>query len=155
MNCCSDPYKNTIFWKSMMRSFRWIEINCFNRFRFLAEVSTNLQKMHYFGQFKDHNSGSKKRKLYKWPHFVHLLFELCLGYSFLYSKIVKIHFHGVSFLVHSGLQNIWILEVKAVRLGFSPVRFKKHTLGKMKSQVFYFFYWVENKFQNVQGNLMI
>ena len=29
-------------------------------FRFLAEVSTNLQKMHYFGQFKEHNSGKKK-----------------------------------------------------------------------------------------------
>ena len=44
----------------MMRSFRWIEINYFNIFRFLAEVSTNLQKMHYFGKFKDHNSGKEK-----------------------------------------------------------------------------------------------
>ena len=43
-----------------MRSFRWIEINCFNIFRFLAEFNSNLQKMHYFRQFKDHNSGKKK-----------------------------------------------------------------------------------------------
>ena len=35
--------KSTIFWKSIMRSFRWIKINCFNIFRFLAEVSKNLQ----------------------------------------------------------------------------------------------------------------
>ena len=28
-----------------MRSFRWIEINFFNRFRFVAEVSTNFQKV--------------------------------------------------------------------------------------------------------------
>ena len=64
--------------------------NCFNRFRFLAEVSTNLQKMHYFGQLK-----KEKRKLDKWPHFFHLLFEVCLWYSFLYLKIVKIYFHAV------------------------------------------------------------
>ena len=57
------PVKNTIFWKSVMRSFRWIDLNCSNRFRFFAEISTNLQKMHYFGQFNNHNSGRKKRKL--------------------------------------------------------------------------------------------
>ena len=42
----------------MMRSFRWIEINYL--FRGLAEVSTNLQKMHYFGEFQDHNSEKPK-----------------------------------------------------------------------------------------------
>ena len=59
MNCCSDPYKNTIFSKSMMRSFRWIEMNCFNRFRFLTEVSTNLQKCTILGK----NEKSKKRNI--------------------------------------------------------------------------------------------
>ena len=44
----------------MMSSFRCVEINCFNRFRFLAEVSANLQKMDYFEQFKGHNSERKK-----------------------------------------------------------------------------------------------
>ena len=29
-------------------------------FSFLAQLSTNLQKMHYFEQFKDHNSGKKE-----------------------------------------------------------------------------------------------
>ena len=47
----------SIFWKSVMRTFRCIYVNCFNRLRFLAEVSTKLQKMHFFRQFKDHNSG--------------------------------------------------------------------------------------------------
>ena len=37
----------------------------------------------------------EKKKLDKWRHFFHLLFELCLWYSFLYLKIVKVHFHGV------------------------------------------------------------
>ena len=35
---------NTIFWKCIMRSFRWMYGNCFNRLRFSAEVSTKLQK---------------------------------------------------------------------------------------------------------------
>ena len=78
------PIINTIFWKIMIKSFRWIEINYFNIFRFLA-VSTNLQKMHYFGQFKDHNL----------PHFfIHFLSSYCLWYSFLYLKIAKVDFHG-------------------------------------------------------------
>ena len=46
-----------IFWKSVMKTFRCIYVNCFNRLRFLAEVRTNSKKeMHFFGQFKDHNS---------------------------------------------------------------------------------------------------
>ena len=44
------------FWKSIMSSFRCIYVNCFNRLRFLTEVSTKLQKSYFFGQFKDHNS---------------------------------------------------------------------------------------------------
>ena len=40
-----------------MRTFRFIYVNCINRLRFLAEISTKLQKMHFLGQFKDHNSG--------------------------------------------------------------------------------------------------
>ena len=89
------PKINIIFWSSMMRSFSWIEINCFNRFRFSAEVSTDSEKMLYFGQFKEHNS-FKKRKLDKWHHFfIYFFSSTCLWYSFLYLKIVKIHFHGV------------------------------------------------------------
>ena len=51
---------NTIFWKCIMRSFRWMYANCFNRLGFSAEVSTKLQKkMHFFRQFKGHNSSRK------------------------------------------------------------------------------------------------
>ena len=51
------PINHTIFWKSVMRTFRCIYVNCFNRLRFLAEVSTKFSKMHFLGQFMDHNSG--------------------------------------------------------------------------------------------------
>ena len=39
------PLSHNIFWKSVMRTFRYIYVNCFNRLRilrFLAEVSTKL-----------------------------------------------------------------------------------------------------------------
>ena len=41
---------------------------------FLAEVSTNLQKMHYFGQFKNHNPERKKKTRQMTPFF-DLIFE--------------------------------------------------------------------------------
>ena len=53
------PINHIIFWKSVMRTLRCIYLNCFNRLRFLAEVSTKLQKMHFFGQFKGHDLGRK------------------------------------------------------------------------------------------------
>ena len=53
------PINHIIFWKTVIRTFRFIYVNCFNRLRFLAKVSTTLKKIHFFGQFKDHNSGRR------------------------------------------------------------------------------------------------
>ena len=53
------PINHIIFWMSVMRSFRCIYVNFFNRLRFLAEISTKLQRLHFFGHFKDHNLRSK------------------------------------------------------------------------------------------------
>ena len=53
------PINHIIFWKTLMKIFIPIYVNCFDKLRFLAEVSTNLQKMHFFGQFKDYNSGRR------------------------------------------------------------------------------------------------
>ena len=36
------PISHSIFWKSGIRTFRCIYVNCFNRFRFFAAVSTKL-----------------------------------------------------------------------------------------------------------------
>ena len=44
---------------NVMRTFRYIYVNYFSGLKFCAEISTKLQKMHYFGQFKDHNSRGK------------------------------------------------------------------------------------------------
>ena len=39
-----NPINHIIFWKSIMRTFRFIYVYWFNRIRLLAEVSTKLQK---------------------------------------------------------------------------------------------------------------
>ena len=85
-----------------------------------------MPKSYYFGQLKDHNLGSKKGKHRNDAIFyTYSLSSNCLWYSFLYLKIVKIHFHGITSSVNSGLQNTWILEVEAVRSEFCPVWFRK------------------------------
>ena len=43
---------NINFWKCVTRPFRCIYVNCLNRLRFLAEVSTKLQKMHFLDNLK-------------------------------------------------------------------------------------------------------
>ena len=53
------PINHSIFWKSVMITFRCVYVNCLDWLRFSAEVSTKLWKMHFFGQFTDHNSEKK------------------------------------------------------------------------------------------------
>ena len=56
------PINHIIFWKSVLRTFRCLYVNSFNRLRCLAEVSTKLQKLHFFGQIKYYNLGRKHGK---------------------------------------------------------------------------------------------
>ena len=44
--------KNTNFWKCVTRPFRCMYVNCFNPLRFLPEVSTKLQKMHFLDNLR-------------------------------------------------------------------------------------------------------
>ena len=46
---------NINFWKCITRPFRCIYVNCLNRLRFLAEVSTKLQKMHFLDNLRTIN----------------------------------------------------------------------------------------------------
>ena len=45
------PINHMIFWMSVMRTFRCIYANCFNRLWFLTGVWTKLQKNYFSGQF--------------------------------------------------------------------------------------------------------
>ena len=47
-----------------MRPFRCIYVNCFNILTFLCSGQRKIEKMHFFQQFKDHNSG-KEHENYK------------------------------------------------------------------------------------------
>ena len=46
------PIRYIIFWKTVIKTFRSIYVNCFNTLRFLAEVSTKLQKMHFLDNLR-------------------------------------------------------------------------------------------------------
>ena len=46
---------NINFWKFVTRLFRCIYVNCFNWLRFLAEVRTKLQKMHFIDNLRTIN----------------------------------------------------------------------------------------------------
>ena len=58
---------NTILWMCVTRHFRCTYVNCFNRIRFLVEVSTKLQKMHFLDNLRtitqDGNMGSRQMTL--------------------------------------------------------------------------------------------
>ena len=58
---CHIIINNTIFWMCVTRPFRCIYKNCFNTLSYLVEGSTKWQKRHLFGEFGDHNLGSKHR----------------------------------------------------------------------------------------------
>ena len=55
MNGGLDAYKPYHFLKECNENFQLQYGNYFNRLTFLADVSTKLQKMQFFRQFKDHN----------------------------------------------------------------------------------------------------
>ena len=78
------------------------------------------KKKHYFGQFKEHNWGRKKGNYTNHPIFKLWLFVI---FIFVFENCQN-SFSWGSPLVHSGLPNTWILEVKAVRSEFCLVRFR-------------------------------
>ena len=123
-----------------MRPFRLIEINCFNIFRFLADVSTNLQKMHYFGQFRDHNLGKKKGNYTNNPiFFINFLSSNCLWCSFLYLKIAKLHFMGSFFRPFWSAKYLNFGGVSwKIRILFRLIQ-ETYTLRKVKNQVLIFY----------------
>ena len=115
-----------------MRTFRCIYVNCFNKLRFLQKIVKNT----LFGQFTDHNSGRKHRNQTNDPiFFVYFFHSSCFKHSFLYLKIVKIHFDVVPTLVHSGLYNTSILG-KSYRFGQPIILFQNaDTLRLLKIHI--------------------
>ena len=89
---------NNIFWKPVTRPFRCIYVNCFNVLRFFCWGQHKIKKMHFFRQFKDHNSGKENENYNNDPIFSSTFsappacnISAC-NISFLNFKILKIHF---------------------------------------------------------------
>ena len=79
-----------IFSKCVARHFSCIYVNCLKRLRFFTEVSIKLQKMHFFGQFQDHNSGKKHENYTNDPIFFIYFFRFNSSYDpFLNLKLLK------------------------------------------------------------------
>ena len=88
-----NPINHIIFSKSVMRTLRCIYVNTFNRLRFLAEISTKLQKMHFLGQITDHNSNDLI--------FSSTFSVLLVTFIFVFENVQNF-FHVFPSLVHSG-----------------------------------------------------
>ena len=64
-----------------MGTSRCIYVNCFNRLRFLAVVSTKLHKIALFWIIKDHNSERKHRNRQMTPSFSSTFSTLTIFYQ--------------------------------------------------------------------------
>ena len=73
---------NTIFWKYVAKTFRCIYVNCFDIFGFLAEVNTNLQKMHFLDNSRTITREWNIETREMTPFFP-LLFLFCLTVKFI------------------------------------------------------------------------
>ena len=69
MNDGSDPYKLYHFLEDCNKNFQIHICKLLYRLRFLAEVSSVLQKMHFFGKFTYRNSDSKHGNYTNDPSF--------------------------------------------------------------------------------------
>ena len=102
-----------------MRSFTWIEINCFNRFRFLPEVSTNLQKCTILGNLRTITQEGEKKIRQISPFLIYFLSSVCVTFNFVFENCQNSFSWGPT-LVHSFWSTQYLnLEVKAVTLELS------------------------------------
>ena len=83
-----------------MRPSTCIYVNCLNRLRFSAEVSTKLEAMYFFRQFKCHKQKGNMEATQMTSLF---------SCSFSTVTICNFHFHVVSPLVHSSLYKTSLL----------------------------------------------
>ena len=75
LTLAQTPVNHITLYKSVMRAFRCINVDWVNRFRFLAEVSTKLQKMHFLDNLRTTTQEGKLETQQMIPFF-HLLFAI-------------------------------------------------------------------------------
>ena len=72
------PKRHIIFWKTVIKTFRSIYVNCFNTLRFLAEVSTKLQKMHFLDNLRTITQEGSTETRQMAPFFIYFFCSNCL-----------------------------------------------------------------------------
>ena len=80
------PIKHIIFWKTLIRTFISIYVNCFNRLRFLAEVSTKLQKIHFMDNLRGISQEGSMKTRQMTPFFIYVFLKLCLAFIFIFQN---------------------------------------------------------------------
>ena len=69
VNCCSDPCETYYFLKEYDKVFQMDINKCFNGFRFLADVNTNLQKSTILGNLRTATQEMEKETRQMTPSF--------------------------------------------------------------------------------------
>ena len=96
---------NINFWKCVTRPFRWIYVNCFNRLRFLAEISKKLQKMPIFDNLMTINQEGSMKTRQMTPFFSSTFSNLFVIFISEFENAQNSFSCGPPPLVHSGLRN--------------------------------------------------
>ena len=104
------PIKHTIFWKSMMRSFRWIEINCLNILCLLLRPAHICKKCTILGSLRTIIQEGKKENRQMTPFFSSTFWALTVcDIHFCIWKMSKFIFMGspLWFILVCKLPEIW------------------------------------------------
>ena len=86
---------NTSSWKCVTRPIRCLYVNCFNRLRFLTEVSTKLQKTHFLDNLRTATQEGSMETRQMTPFFyllfptynVHFWIWKCSKFIFMWSPV--------------------------------------------------------------------
>ena len=80
------PINHSIFWKSVMRTFRCIYVNCFNRLRFLAEVTTNCKKCTFLDILRTITQEGNMETRQMTPFFSSTFYALFVTFIFIFEN---------------------------------------------------------------------
>ena len=104
------PINHSIFWKSVMRTFRCIYVNYFNSLDFLLSSAQNCKKCTFLDDLQTITQvgNMETRQMTSFFSSIFSTLTVCNIHLF-YLKIINIYLHVVSPLVYSGLKNTSIL----------------------------------------------
>ena len=86
-----NPMNLIIFWMSIMKTLRYIHVNYFNRLKFLANISTKLQKLTFMDSLRniDQEANMETRQMSSFPSFFFSTLSIC-NINFSYNLVCKI-----------------------------------------------------------------